>query len=200
MEPMWTDIVSAVGSVITPLLILGIGAVLGNRVRRLGEQEWRNQELIKARLERYDDIAKPLNEVLCYFTLIGRWKELPPPEVVELKRNLDTSFFVAAPMFSPEAKGCYDPFIGLCFGHFGPWGRDAKLRTKAEKRREAFGDDWNDEWNKMFEISDDTRIDSSQLLRVRDAYNNRIISLMADIGVSGTKISIVTANVGRNAH
>jgi hypothetical protein len=196
----WTDIVSALGAVITPLLVLVIGIFINGNVRRLEQQEWRNQELIEARLERYDGVATPLNQILCYFTYIGTWKDFTPPEIVQLKRDLDMKFFIAAPLFSPQVKKRYERFMKLCFKPFGPWGRDAKLRTKVPNRRKPFGNKWQPGWDDMFEVRDDVFLSGKQLEEIRDAYNDLIVLFMADVGLAGSAISVVTADVSANAH
>ena len=52
---------------------------------------------------------------MCFMTFIGSWRDLPPPRVVHLKRELDREFHCAHPLFSDPVKPAYDAFMDLCF-------------------------------------------------------------------------------------
>lgn len=98
----WAAALSALGSVITPFVVAAIGFLLSRQIKRVEARQWRNQELIAARLGYYREIAEPLNDLMCYFTFIGTWKELSPPQVIDRKRSLDRTFHTLAPFFSVE--------------------------------------------------------------------------------------------------
>ena len=96
MAPDW-EVVSAVGALATPLVVLFLGFVLTRR-------QSRSQELLKARLDYYQSLMPMLNDLMCFMTFIGSWRDLPPPRVVQLKRELDREFHCAYPLFSDPVK------------------------------------------------------------------------------------------------
>jgi hypothetical protein len=76
------DIVKTLAAVAVPVVVAVVGYRLSRRLKLWEASQWRNQELIKARLQYYGQLAPMINDVMCYLTFIGRWKELTPPQEV----------------------------------------------------------------------------------------------------------------------
>ena len=124
-------------SVLTPAAIAFLGIYVHHVSKRFEQAQWRSQKLIEKRLAIYDDLAPHFNDLLCYFTYIGCWKELKPEEVVSLKRNLDRKIYLAGPLFPVSFFKACQTFQSLCFQTYGGWGVDARLRTSFGRRRDA---------------------------------------------------------------
>ena len=162
---------------LTPAVLAFIGIYVHRITKRFEHLQWRSQKLIETRLKIYEDLAPQLNDLLCYFTYVGCWKELDPPIVVALKRTIDKKIFIAAPLFSQSFfTACMD-FQNLCFETYSGWGRDALLRTHFQRRQESRPNDWKQEWSEYFsdEVSDPGTI--------RTAYKRIMEAFAADIGV-----------------
>lgn len=163
------------------LLVPGALAVFGLYIHRVTKQfehvQWRSQKLIEKRLAVYDDLAPQLNDLLCYFTYVGSWKDLNPPDVVALKRTIDKKMYLAAPLFSEEFFSVCMAFQGLCFATYTGWGRDASLCTRFERRRDARPADWNSEWEACFSKH------ASEPSLVREAHRRLMEVFSRDIGV-----------------
>lgn len=144
------EIAKLIASVITPIVVSILGFLIYKSTRRIESRQWLNQKVVEKRLSSYEDLAPQLNDLLCYFTFIGRWKDPTPVAVVELKRTLDRRAYIAAPLFSPKFIKAYDEFMRCCFQTYTGWGSDAKLRTDPSRRREAFGRSWQPEWENCF--------------------------------------------------
>jgi hypothetical protein len=218
----WAEALAAAAALLTPFAILLLTVRLDRRSQRFQEQQrehqerleeqqrarqqvleeerWRNQELVKARLDRYNQLAIPLNSIFCYFTFIGRWKEISPVKVVELKRHADQAFYVTMPLFTEKVKKSYEKFMGLCFKHFGPWGEPAKLRTGFCLRRRHYPDTWDDNWSSLFDREESKGVSSEELASIREAHNEFLRALAVDVGVDPQHVSQVTARVERNQH
>ena len=54
----WTDLLTAIGSVITPVIVVVIGVILARRQNR-------NQDLVRTRIEYYKELAPGLNNLMC---------------------------------------------------------------------------------------------------------------------------------------
>ena len=82
----WTslEVAKLVAGLITPAVLAGFGIYIHRVTKRFEHLQWRSQKLIESRLKVYDDLAPQLNDLLCYFTYVGCWKELGPPAVVNL--------------------------------------------------------------------------------------------------------------------
>lgn len=98
------DLVNALAAVAVPVVVAVLGHRLNRRLKLWEASQWRNQELIKARLNYYGQLAPMINDLMCYLTFVGRWKDLAPPQVLEIKHDADRLFFSVAPLFQ---SACY---------------------------------------------------------------------------------------------
>ena len=182
---VWTslEIVKLAVSLLTPVALL----LLGIWVTRLAEQFkavlWANQKVIEKRISIYDEMAPLLNDLYCYFTFVGHWKELTPPEVVAIKRKLDKNIYINAPLFSADFRTAHFGFIHRCFETYVGPGLDAKLRTPistqdGDRPRAAPGG-WKDSWDSMF--SDLT--EWSSRVEIEEAYANLMSCFASELGI-----------------
>jgi hypothetical protein len=102
-------------SALTPIVVILVGFFINRKLKQLEAIQWANQKVVEKRLEVFDALAPSLNDLLCYFTYIGNWKELSPSKVVEIKRALDKKAYINAPLFSWQFLDRYAAFIGTCF-------------------------------------------------------------------------------------
>lgn len=175
----WTETASAVGSLSIPFAVLGLGYLGDRRLKAIENQQWRNQELMRARMEHYDTLAPMLNTLFCYFTYVGDWKEHEPRDVVALKRTLDRAFYIAAPLFSDEVQRAYDQLLSLCYQSYAGWGTDAKLRTDFHRRADAFGAGWDPSWEPAYADPADAVAPGA----VATAYDDLLDALATDLGL-----------------
>jgi hypothetical protein len=164
----------------TPLAVAILGLYLTRLAKRFEDVQWRNQRLIEKRIEIYDDLASDLNDLLCYFTFVGCWKDLTPMDVVRLKRRIDKKIHLAAPLFSPSFFEYCMNFMNLCYAMFQGWGEDAKLRTTFDRRKQAAGSKWEPTWDACF--SGDVSKPSDVLI----AYRAVMQSFSSEIGILDT--------------
>lgn len=194
-EPTWTDIVSAIGSVLTPLVVVAAGLVITRR-------QSRNTELVKVRIDYYRKLVPDLNVLMCYITFIGTWRDISPLEIVQLKRRLDAQFHCASPLFSPQVAFAYKAFMEQSFETFGNWGTDAQILTSTIHRQEAWqrlDETWQSEWDDLFAIASDEKITASSLEKYRRAYDDLLARLVGDLNLNHTRIDYTTTKVSLNA-
>lgn len=191
----WTDALSAIGSIATPLVVLVLGFMVSRR-------QSRNDELLKARIEYYRLLAPDLNTLMCYMTFIGTWRDNSPQAIVELKRRLDHNFFCASPLFSGPVRNAYEDLARKCFSKFNAWGQDAKIRSGPYRRREAWrgADGWSEAWDDLFTKSDTEPIYRHELQDLRSAYDRLIAALVADLNITRARSEYTTNLVSLNAH
>ncbi len=195
----WVDAVAAIAAIATPLVVVGLGFVVNRRLKQVEDQQWRGRALIEARLQYYGELAGGLNDLMCYFTYIGIWKELDPPEVIRIKRSLDRSFAMYRPFFSQATVDAYGAFMDCCFHKFGGPGPDAALKTGYRRRSEAAGPDWRTEWNRRFTVMEGDEV-TSDLEECRHRYSKLVESFVEDIKLTSPRGDYVTARISRSAH
>src|SRR6516165_6615661 len=143
---------TALGALAVPVVVAVMAARFNRQLKRWEANQWRNQELIKARLEYYRQLVPKLNDLLCFFDYLGAWQDLTPPAVLGLKRLVDKEFHCAKPLFSDAVEEAYYVFMDLCFATFGGMGTSAKFRTGFGHRRDALGPQWSADWESMFTL------------------------------------------------
>jgi hypothetical protein len=178
---MWNslEIAKLLISALTPIVVILVGFFINRNLKQLEAIQWANQKVVEKRLAVFDALAPSLNDLLCYFTYIGNWKELSPPKIVEIKRTLDKKAYTNAPLFSRQFLDRYSAFIGTCFRTYWGWGHDAKLRTGTKRRRDAAQADWKPEWDEYSTVA----ADIPDAEEVREKYNALMKALAQELGV-----------------
>jgi hypothetical protein len=189
MATVWNslEIVKLVTSVLTPIAIVVLGIYVHRVTKRFEDSQWRSQKLVEKRIAIYDNLAPLFNDLLCYYTYVGSWKELRPTDIISLKRKLDRQIYLAAPLFTISFFDACQNFQGLCFQTYGAWGMDARLRTMWGQRKE-FQPEWHDDWEQYYCDSNEVT-DPSQ---IQAAYTKVMNEFAANIGVSSDGAEAVT--------
>ncbi len=178
------EVVKLVVGILTPVVIVLLGLVVNRQLKVIEHRQWVSEELAKKRLELYDRLAPRFNDLLCYFTYVGSWKDFTPPEIIRMKRTLDRDVYLAAPLLSEDFMKATTAFIEACYSTFGIWGADAQLRSRIQRRREAFGTRWDAAWEQCFDSQNALEIEV-----VRDRYDAVIGSLVTDIKMTSARRS-----------
>jgi len=178
----WLEVAKLLASVLTPVALAALGVYVHRVTKRFEHVQWRSQKLIEKRLSVYEDLAPLFNDLLCYFTYVGCWRDLDPLDVVALKRSIDKQIHVAAPLFSATFFEACMAFQDLCFETYNGWGQDALLRTEAFRRKEGRPQDWKAEWENCFSA------DAAEPNAVRTAYARVMKAFSEDIGVHAAVI------------
>jgi hypothetical protein len=178
----WLEIAKLLSELLIPAALAVFGIYIQRLTKRIELVQWRSQKLIEKRLAIYDDLAPSLNDILCYFTYVGPWRDMDPPDVVKLKREVDGKIFLAAPLFGNEFFAACSDFQSQCFEKYTGWVNEAYLRTDFQQRREARSEGWHSDWEKYFsqQVTDPTS--------VRAAYRRVMDAFASDIGVHATFI------------
>ncbi len=194
-EVQWTDVVTAIGSILTPGVVVVL-AVIFSRIQT------RNDELLKARIQYYKELAPDLNVLMCYMTFIGRWRDMSPEEAVETKRRLDSKFFCASPLFSDSVREAYTNMMDMYFLTFNDWGDDAKILSSGFRRRQAWRHEipWRSSWDGMFTKEDTDVISAQELWDLRGRYDRLIASIVRDLDLTRARAEYTTNLVSLNAH
>lgn len=116
-------------SALTPLTVAGLGYLIARASRRLERVQWANQTVVTRRLEIFGQVAPGLNQLLCFATFVGRWKEIRPGEAIGLKRTLDETMYANRVLFSDNLFAAYHRFMTTMFAMYAASDADARLRA-----------------------------------------------------------------------
>lgn len=164
---------------LTPILVLALGVLVNRAARRIEHAQWANRKLIERRLDVFDAMAEPLNDLLCFFRLVGDFKKISPPVAIARKRQLDRIFHVHEPLMSAQFVTHYHAFMSACFLTYTGIGEDAKLRAGEQRQRTERGPDWQNEWSHDFAGGT-----PSGLSEITGLYRALMDSFATDLGVN----------------
>lgn len=136
MADSWNSvqIVTLIVEGLTPITVVVLGVLFARASRRIEQVQWANQTVVTHRLDVYDKLAPGLNQLLCFATFVGRWKEIDPTKAIAIKRDLDQTMYVNKVLFSEELFAAYHRFMTVLFAMFATTGADAKVRAPIESK------------------------------------------------------------------
>ena len=195
-QTVWTslEVTKLIVSGLTPLVVVGLGFWINRRLKDFEHLQWASQKVVEKRIEVYEEVVPLLNDLLCYFTFLGCWKELTPPDVVGIKRKLDRTMHVNAPLFPPTIMDAYQEFIALCYQTYSGWGKDALLRTPFQHRMEAAGDEWDESWSEYY--SDPLK--HSEPDKIKAAYHTVVERMASELGIGLQRPHVPAGRVPAN--
>jgi hypothetical protein len=176
----WTslEVAKLIVSALTPIIIAVFGIWVARITKRFEHHQWISQKIIERRIKVYDEIAPLLNDLVVYFTYVGHFKELTPPQIIESKRKLDRRVHISAAFFSEQFLPDYLSFINLCFKTYQGKGTNARIRMDPKDHREIAGSIWKAEWDNLFCKES---VDLVKPKEVRSAYQKLMKTLASDL-------------------
>lgn len=176
-------IVSLVAAFLTPVLLFLLGLMVARAARRIENAQWANRKLIERRLELHKEMAPVLNDVYCFFTTRGHFREITPPDALEMKRQLDKLFHTNRNLFSPEFQKSYYDFMGLCFIEYSKLPEDAHLNAQSSWMREQRSHrGWEPEWDERF-VEMTTAESKETVEQQKRKYETLMAAFADDLGV-----------------
>jgi hypothetical protein len=145
MASSWdsVQIVTLAVGALTPLTVAGLGVFIARASRRIEQVQWANQTVVTRRLEIFAQVAPGLNQLLCFATFVGGWKDIQPPQAIALKRKLDETMYANKVLFSDQLFAAYHQFMTTLFAMYATTDADAHLRAPIDSK---WGDRRNMPW------------------------------------------------------
>jgi hypothetical protein len=182
MADSWSSVqvVTVVVDALTPLTVAGFGAYLARASRRIEQVQWANQTVVTRRLDIFGQLAPGLNQLLCFATFVGGWKEIQPRQAITIKRQLDETMYANRVLFSNQLFAAYRQFMATLFAMYSATGADAQLRAPIESK---WGDRrklpwWDESMAALFATTD------ASLDDIQTAYDQLAERFRADLYVT----------------
>jgi len=135
--------------ILTPLAIFLLGVWVAREARLWEQRQWIRRTLYERRLRFWDQMSPALNDVLCFFTLVGGYRKIDPPCAIALKREVDRTFFANEHLFPKAVSGAYADFIDACYKPSTRRATDAQLRSSLEEQQSE-RKVWDPKWDELF--------------------------------------------------
>lgn len=179
----WTSLAIAnlMVGLLVPVTVVGLGFFVSRLQRRVEAVQWANQTVVTHRVELFMQVAPKLNQLLCFATFVGRWKEIHPEQAVTLKRDLDEIMYANRVLFSDELFAAYQAFMATLFDVYASVDADAPLRARiatalGDRRNLAW---WHESMTGCFSATNPSTIDE-----VHAAYDTLGQRFRADLCVT----------------
>jgi hypothetical protein len=184
MADSWSSvqIVTLVVDAATPVTVAVLGVIFARASRRSERVQWGNQTVITHRLGIFDKLAPGLNQLLCFATFVGTWKEIDPLKAIAIKRELDQTMYANKVLFSDKLFAAYHEFMSTLFAMFAATDADALLRAEithhlGDRRKLPW---WDDNMTRLFSTAD-----TVETGKVQTAYDRLMEQFRADLNVTG---------------
>src|SRR5260370_25249147 len=131
MAASWNSLQIATLAVeaLTPLTVAGLGVFIARASRRIEQVQWANQTVVTRRLDIFAQLAPGLNQLLCFATFVGGWKEIQPRQAITLTRQLDETMYANKVLFSGQLFDAYHQFMTTLFAMYATADPDTHLRA-----------------------------------------------------------------------
>lgn len=181
-ETVWTslEITRFIVSLITPLLVGVITYIIAKAAIKIERKKSLDSQLIKYRLEIYQQVAPLINDLYCFFRFLGNWKELTPETIITHKRKCDKIIFVNRSIFSDDLFNAYQVFSKLYFEMWTGIGEDAKIRVD----KELFLEHWASNPSYKSEWIDLISSNKTEAEKLKSSYEYLIRQFSKDVGLS----------------
>jgi hypothetical protein len=166
MATQWNSLEIATLAVeaLTPLTVAGLGIFIARASSRIEQVQWANQTVVTRRLDIFAQLAPGLNQLLCFATFVGGWKEIQPRQAIALKRQLDETMYANKVLFSDPLFAAYQHFMTTLFAMYASTDADAHLRAPTHSQ---WGDRrhmpwWQDSMTQLFSTTNTVSVDVIQ--------------------------------------
>lgn len=183
MADSWNSvqIVTLIVEGLTPITVVVLGVLFTKASRRIEQVQWANQTVVTHRLDVFDKLAPGLNQLLCFATFVGSWKDVDPLKAIAIKRDLDQTMYANKVLFSDELFTAYHEFMSSLFAMYAKTDADALVRapinhTLGDRRKLSW---WNDAMSHRFSTDHATEIG-----KIQAAYDALSQQFRADLYVT----------------
>jgi hypothetical protein len=145
-DPEWLKYAQLTVAALTPIMTGVVGIILVRMGTKLDATKQLHQELLRKRLQIFEDIAPKINDVFCFFQAVGHWADLGPEEIIKRKRAIDRVIQVNRYLFRSDFWETYQRFESAHFEMYAAVGRPARLRLDVAHLRGRVGEAFKPEW------------------------------------------------------
>ena len=153
-DQIWESlrIVIIIIAVIAPFVIVFLLMRVKRIKKNMADQQQVNHKLLEKRVEIYGHMGPRLNDLLCFYSYTGNWKELTPIEILGIKRELDKYVSSHTALFSDDLIASYNTFMQACFVAFSGWEQEEKIKSLYTLRQEQQVS-WDENWIPFFDTN-----------------------------------------------
>lgn len=147
---VWKIILSA----LTPVAIVIAGYFINKAIKTREHELTVLRSKQDIRKEIYDEIGPKLNQIFCFIVDVGDFGYYEPPDIIDLKREIDRKFKPYQKLWHDKTINAYDKFMESSYDAYsGGIGTPAKIRATTDEKKAFFsriGKIWKTEWEGMF--------------------------------------------------
>jgi hypothetical protein len=107
------EIVQLAIGIMTPLAVALLGIIVTRAANKAEARaadlatayeasQWANRRAVERLIELHKEMAPLLNDLMCFFRMIGHFREIDPPGALARKRQVNRIFYANEHLFSAE--------------------------------------------------------------------------------------------------
>jgi hypothetical protein len=196
----WSGVAVAtlIVSALTPLAVVAIGVLVARSARRVEALQQANQTVVTRRVEVFGLVAGKLNQLLCFATFVGRWKEISATDALKLKRDVDELMYANRLLFSDALFAAYQKFMACLFAMYATVDGDALIKSPissplGDRRRQP-------SWEHGMDASFVSVEGASTVAQAHEAYAGLTEAFRADLYVTTLDHPLIAAGSERSRH
>lgn len=162
-------------SILTPLVLVALTFVVNNAIQERGAKLKKDEQILSEKQRIYSELGRRLNIIFVYIADVGDFRSYSPPQIVELKREVDRQFFMYRPYWSKGTERNYDQFMTAAFRTYTGAGLPAQINASKSQKVSAYKVDklkWEPGWDAYFTENIDRNVSTK--------YNDLVSSLLTD--------------------
>ena len=183
MADSWNsmEIATLIVDALTPITVAALGVFFARASRRIEQVRQANQTVVTYRLEIFAKLAPGLNQLLCFATFVGGWKETDPRKAIATKRTLDEIMYTNKVLFSDQLFDAYHEFMSDLFAMYATTDADALLRVPiahhlGDRRNVGW---WDEDMARLFSADD-----TVETGKIQTAYEQLMEQFRANLYVT----------------
>lgn len=164
-------------SALFPIAVTIIGSVLAIQNSNIQSKSRISEQTTIEKRRQYNDISGKLNIIFAYISDIGDYRKYSPIQIIEIKRDIDRSFFSYLPYWDSKTQIAYCRFMTASFTPYRGLGANAAINSSPDAKKAAFAIDgrvWETEWDSHF-------MRDRRFPAISDIYYNLVRQLLSDI-------------------
>lgn len=150
-------------------------AYVGLEIGRIQRNE---QSLLSRRVDSYDEVAGPANDIVCFIKVVGHWRSLDPEKIVAAKRIVDRRMWIDLGVWSDNVWSRYENFMRVGFSEYSGVGRSALIRASPEYLQREMGVHFQESWRNWL----DSQAPPSTARDILQAYMSWMYAFRREMG------------------
>ncbi len=190
---VFIGILEGAGAILIPFAIAAFGLLFHRYKTALESRFEHERETFGRRFMKFEEISSLANDIYCFQVLVGHYRQIQPPSVIEKKRQLEALVFATLPLWNDRFANALMRFLDVCFKTQRGTRQNVASAADVQRHKTESASSWDASWDAFFlepaerqaYLSEITSSDFSGSYRnavVKPAYAEFLSALSESVG------------------